>query len=117
MMKKMSILVLCLLVIISTVTAVQAADSKAVAAVPTLSYNGETAQCHVQIAAPGKAIYVRMELWYGSTLIDSWLKSGSSTVTLNETCGVQSGLTYTLIVSGSIGSETFSCAPVSKKCP
>ena len=115
-MKKTVILMLCLLMVIFIPINAQAA-SRAASVSPELAYTGETALCQVQVTAPGKAIYVQMELWYGSTRVCSWTKSGSSIVSINETCGVHSGLTYTLKVSGTVAGESFICDPVARKCP
>ena len=58
-----------------------------------------------------------MELWYGSTLVDSWSDSDSTCLTLAGTHSVVSGRTYTLTVSGTAGGIAFTGTPVSKTCP
>ncbi len=84
---------------------------------PTLAFSGTTALCEFKIVNVGKAISVTMELWNGTTLVDSWTKTGVSVVSLSEECAVVSGRTYTLKASGTVGNEAFTATPVSKRCP
>ena len=58
-----------------------------------------------------------MELWYGSTLVDSWSDSDSTCLTLAGTHSVVSGRTYTLTVSGTAGGVAFTGTPVSVNLP
>lgn len=83
----------------------------------TLSFNSSTAICTYRMTSPGKVINVNMELWRGAVLVDSWSKSGTHTVSLNESCVVTPGLTYTLKVSGTCGNDTISPSTITKTCP
>ncbi len=76
---------------------------------PRLTFTGTTANCYVKIMAMGKQISATMELWHGTTLVDSWSKSGTSPLVMNEThSGCVSGWTYTLKINGTIGGVAFS---------
>ena len=95
-------LVLCMLVSIPAFAA-----QKASMVEPSLSFTGTTANCSVSITALGKTISATMELWHGSTRLASWSDNGTSLLSLSETYPVVSGLSYTLKVSGTIGSAPF----------
>lgn len=84
---------------------------------PTLTFSGTTATCGVTVMDSGKAIDATMELWYGSTLVDSWSGAATSRLTLTGTHSVVSGRTYTLTVSGTVGGIAFTGTPISKTCP
>ena len=83
---------------------------------PTLSFSGTTANCSVTIRAKGKAIDATLELWQGSTMVASWHKTGTSSVTISETYNCTSGVTYTLTVTGTIGGQTIIAIPVTGNC-
>ena len=93
-----------------------ATESRALRVEPTLSFDGTTANCKVTLTAVGKRIEATLELWYGSTLVDSWTASASTRLVINETCAVVRGRTYTLKVSGTIGGEAFEGTPISGTC-
>ena len=84
--------------------------------VPELSFTGTTANCSVSIKDRGKYINATLELWQGSTMVDSWSQSGYSSVTISGTHVCISGVTYTLKVSGTSGGVTISYTPVSGSC-
>ena len=63
-------------------------SSKVMAASPIvldLYFTGTTANCSVSIKSLGKAIDATLELWQGSTLVDSWHGTGISLVTISGT--------------------------------
>ena len=86
-------------------------------AIPTLSFNGTTANCNVRILASGLYIDATLSLYCGGTLIDSWSDSRYHRVDLSGTASVVSGNTYTLTVSGTAGGTPISSTPVTKTCP
>lgn len=96
------LLVLCMFVSIPVFAAQKASTVE-----PSLTFTGTTANCSVSITALGKTISATMELWHGSTRLTSWSDNGTSLLTLSETYPVFSGLSYTLKVSGTIGSMPF----------
>lgn len=115
MWKRAIILSLCLILIFAP--RAYAAEQRTTFYEPTLSFSGKTATCTYNLTNYGKKIDITMELWRGSTLIDSWHKTGTSVISLNETCTVTRGLTYTLKVTGTCGGEAISSTSVTKTCP
>lgn len=83
----------------------------------SLSFSGTTANCRVSIVEIGKEIDASLELWCGSTLVDSWSGSATSQLVITGTHSVVSGQTYTLKVNGTINEVAFSSAPITKTCP
>ena len=75
---------------------------------PSLTFSGTTASCYVKSTQRGKQITATMELWHGTTLVDSWSGTGTTSLTLNKTHnGCISGWTYTLKINGTIGGVAF----------
>lgn len=103
--------------ILFCVPTVQAAEPRITVNQPALQFSGTTALCEFSISNFGKSISVTLELWNGSTLVESWTQSGISVVTISENCTVVSGNTYTLVASGTCGGEVFSGVSVTRKCP
>ena len=93
-----------------------AAEPRAVQVTPVLTFDGTTATCKVSVTAVGKTIEATLELWCGSTLVNSWTASASTRLIISETCTVVKGQTYTLKVSGTIGGEAFQGTPISSTC-
>lgn len=115
MWKRTILVALCLIMLLPIQT--HAVEQRAAVNQPTLTFSGTTALCEFRITDLGKNIQVTMELWNGSTLVDSWGKSGTHTVALSESCTVTRGQTYTLKVSGTIGGVGFNSVSITKKCP
>ena len=115
MSKKRLLVLLVVVVFIFSSCPVYAATKATVTS--KLSFNGTTATCYVSAYDYGKYIDITLELWHGSTLVDSWSKTGTTSVRINENCNVTSGYTYTLIVTGTIGGASINCTPVTKTCP
>ncbi|MDO4812839.1 MAG: hypothetical protein Q3995_04890 [Eubacteriales bacterium] len=114
-MKKRLISLLFVFVMVMSLTANAAIQATQVR--PTLSFSGTKATCEVTVVDSGKSIDATMELWCGSTLVDSWSGSSSSLLTLTGDHDVVSGCTYTLTVSGTVNGVAFTGTPVSKTCP
>ena len=116
-MKRSLVAVVLILVMLGSVGfGANAAETRAVQATPELTFDGTTANCKVTLMAVGKRIEATLELWYGSTLVDSWTASAPTRLVINETCTVIRGRTYTLKVSGTVGGEAFEGTPVSGTC-
>lgn len=114
MWKRAILLIVCFLLVCTTV--VYAAEPR-IAAVPKLSFSGRTATCICNVSEAGKTLQVTMELWDGSSLIDSWYKTGTSKVMMNETSSVTRGHAYTLSVSVMINGVSYGPYSITKKCP
>ena len=93
------------------------AHVKATTVVPLLSFNSNTANCSVTVTEIGKNIDITLALKYGNTVVDSWTKTGKSTVTISESTAVVSGRTYTLEASGTINGSAINSIPVTATCP
>ena len=70
-MKKWVIPLLLILSLTLTIS-VHALEPKISLVTPKLSFDGTTANCEVSINELGKEINATLELWCGSTLMDSW---------------------------------------------
>ena len=116
MTRRIMPILLCLIIFACCTTA-HAVEARAAGGNATLNFEDGSAICTFNIYSPGISINVKLELLRGSVLIDSWSKSGTHTVSLNESCCVTPGFTYTLKVSGTCGSDTISPTTITKTCP
>lgn len=82
----------------------------------SLTFNGTTATCSTTLSDYGKEIDVELQLWQGSTLVASWPASGTSKISVEGTCQVTKGQTYSLVVTGTAGSSDFSITLATKTC-
>ena len=115
MKKIISILLIC--IVLFMCSAYASAEGGLRNATVSLSFKGETAYCECLVREAGKSITVSMKLYEGSSLIASWSGSGTSIVSMSKTAAVQSGHTYTLKVSGTIGGNAFTASDITRKCP
>lgn len=116
-MKKVSLILATIMLIMALASAVNAAELRAIMPTPSLSFSGTTAQCRVSFTDFGSSIVLTLSLWNGNKLVDSWTKTGTSYVAINENCQVISGTTYTLKVTGTCGNATIPTTSVTKTCP
>lgn len=112
-MKRIITLLVLGIFLFGSVTA-YAAESRAVVARPSLSFDGTTAICQVSLISSG-SIDITLSLWQGNTLVKEWNEKGSNMVAMYETCSVTKGKSYSLTVSGTAGGETVS-GSVSGRC-
>ena len=86
---------------------------------PTLSFHGGEAECYVVCRGENASdrIEATLTLYQGSRVIDSWSKSGRESVTISETCDVESGVTYRLAVEWSVNDVDQLTVGVTKTCP
>lgn len=112
-MKKVITLTIILILLFSTM--VYAATNAV--GTPVLSFSGTTATCRITVIQSGNPINVTLSLYQGSTLVDSWSKSGTGTVKIKETTTVNHGGTYRLEASGTINGVPFTASPVTGTCP
>lgn len=103
------------LVLVMTMTA-HAAPARAPRPNGSLIFNGTTATCSTTLSDFGKEIDVELQLWQGSTLVASWPASGTSKVSVEGTCRVTKGQTYSLVVTGTAGNSDFSITLATKTC-
>ena len=103
------------LVLVMTMTA-HAAPARAPRPNGSLTFNGTTATCSTTLSDYGKEIDVELQLWRGSTLVASWPASGTSKISVEGTCQVTKGQTYSLVVTGTAGSSDFSITLATKTC-
>lgn len=115
-MEKRVLLIFLSIALLACCTTAYATEARSASGQANLTFDDATAICTYSISSPGKVICVNMELWHGSVLVDSWNKTGTHAVSLNESCPVTRGLTYTLKVSGTCGGETISPTSVTKTC-
>ena len=74
---------------------------------PSMRVVGSTVYCSAIVTYSGQYIDATLELYQGSTLVDSWNKTGTSYVSFNEPESFTSGLSYTLTISGTVGGVAF----------
>ena len=106
MLRKYVALCVCILLLGSL--SVNAIEIQSYMVSPSLSFTGTTANCKVAVNGMGKPIAVTMQLWRGDEIISSWTKSGTSSVTISESCAVRGGSVYQLKVSGTVGNNAIS---------
>jgi type 1 fimbria pilin len=111
---KRTIAILVLLVLLCSASAYAATTA---VGKPSLSFSGTTASCSITVTQSGKPIDVTLELYQGSTLVDSWSKSGTSRVKVSGSASVTSGLSYRLEAYGTINGVPFTATPVTRTCP
>ena len=115
-MRKRVIVLLLSAVMLCSITA-YAVETKSDLNSPELAFDGTTAICEFKHSSLGDTITVTMKLWQGDTLVDSWTQTGTSRVSMSETCQVSRLKMYTLEVSGTCGGVAFGPVSVSKRCP
>lgn len=114
---KRRILPLCFLVTFLLCTSAGAIETRVAKPYSSLSFSGTTATCVLDVTAQkGEKVTGTMELWQGSTLIESWTESNTGYLFMEETQRVSKGKTYTLKAYGTIGGEPFSVTPTTKTC-
>ena len=91
-----------------------AAESRAIAARPSLSFDGTTAICKVSLISSGR-IDITLSLWQENTLVKQWTENGTTMIAMYETCSVTKGKSYRLTVSGTADGEIVS-GSVSARC-
>ena len=105
--KLLAILTLSALVLAMTISAF-AAERRAPSISVRLAFDGTTAECTAIITSVGDEIDATMQLKRGSTVLKTWTGDGTNVVNLYGEHGVTKGVTYTLVVSGTIDGVPFS---------
>lgn len=88
-----------------------------VVAAGSLTFNGTTAICSGSVSDLGKWIVATMTLSHNGSTVGSWSGSDWTNVTLNGSCPVTKGWTYTLVISGTVDGVPFSTTPYTATCP
>ena len=75
--------------------------------VPTLTISGTTAYCSVDyFGQSNDSISVTLKLKRGLSTVASWSDSGTRLVSIDESCTVQTGKTYTLVMTATVNGVT-----------
>lgn len=125
-MKKIVSLLLALLLVFAIIPADIAADQdttvdndyplRVTVATGSLTFSGTTAYCSGSVDDLNKSIVATMTLSHGGSTVASWSRSGTSYVDFYGTCTVVKGLSYTLVISGTVDGVPFSTTPITKTC-
>lgn len=96
-----------------------AVELRAARYIPSLSFNGNTATCSASCQANNlkDEIEATLTLYQGEEYVDSWSDSGTFSVFISESCKVESGKTYRLVLEYSINGESKRPVSVSATCP
>lgn len=96
-----------------------AATPYALKAQPYLSFDGTTARCSVTFTGDDSTdeAYLSLTLYQGNTFVNSWSASGTDRVRISETCRVESGKTYRLVLTWFVNGKTKPSLSTTKTCP
>lgn len=110
--------ILCVLIVISIGERAYASGPRRVPATGlSLTFSGGQAHGSASVISANQSINATMTLKRGSTLIGSVSGSGTSVLSLSGDWNVESGKTYTLYLSGTIGGVPFEASPVTRTAP
>ena len=110
--------VLCSLIIISIGgKAFAAGPRRAPVSSLSLTFSGGQAHGSASVISANQSINATMTLKRGTTVIGSASGSGTSVLSLSGDWNVESGKTYTLYLSGTIGGVPFEASPVTRTAP
>lgn len=117
-MKKVALIMVLLLVLLIPVSAA-ASVARMPQSFPSLSFSGTTANCSLTILADdgSASINATVQLWQGSTCLQTWYASGTGRLTFSGTQSVTSGVQYKLTVSATVNGSSLSVPTVTKTCP
>lgn len=115
-MKKRVYITVFLLLMVLTVPA--QALKQHIVVLPSLSFTGETATCKVIIGVESTKdnISAKVELWQGSSFVESWTVSSTGTLIFEETAQVTKGKTYTLTVTYTVNDGSQQSISTSGTC-
>lgn len=84
-----------------------------------MDFNGTTATCSVFFKADSTKdkAEATLTLYQGNTYVDSWTDSGTGRVFISESCEVESGKSYRLVLTYSINGVAKPAKAVSGTCP
>lgn len=116
---KKRILGLVIPVLLVLTLSAQAAESRILKNIPSLSFNGSTAICTVTCTGNNTKdkVSATLTLYQGGVYVDSWSDSGTGMVFISESCEVESGKSYKLVLTYSINGIAKPSQSDSKTCP
>ena len=81
-----------------------------------LSFSNNAAICKCEISADSSSDWISatMELWRGTTMLNSWSTSGAESISMDETESVTRYQTYRLVINYSVNGITQSPVETSK---
>ena len=106
-MKKRVVAMVLVLLFALSMTA-YAAEPRVAKVIPSLTFDGTTANCEVTVSDFGAEIEVTLTLYRGLSRLGYWSASGTSYVLINEEHEVRNGLEYRLVATGTIDGVAFS---------
>lgn len=97
----------------------QALEPRAVKVEPVLDFNGTTATCSVSFKADSATdkVAATLTLYQSNTYVDSWTDSGTGRVFISESCKVESGKSYRLVLTYTINGAAQPAKAVTGTCP
>ena len=114
---KMTLAIVLILLMLFSTTAFASSSVMQIcrdAGIPRLSGLGGVASCKATVSSPGNSIDATLELYQGTSLVNSWHKTGNGYVSFSETANYTSGLSYTLVISGTIDGVEFTPQSITK---
>ena len=116
-MKKRALVILVALALILAIPA-NAAQGRTANVIPGLSFSGTTATCTVLVSGDYSTdeIFLVVELWQESSVVDTWNEEGEGYINFSETAKVSKDKSYTLKVYPVINGQELSMASITKTC-
>lgn len=106
-----------ILVVALLCVSVHAATPRSVSIVPTLTFSGTTANCHVLASGDSDdEIVIKATLWYGVQCIGRWSTSGTGYASTSGTAAVESGKQYKLTADVTVNGIKQSPVSQTKVC-
>ena len=117
-MRRCRLALVTLLVCILFTVSAQAIEPRAVRGIPSLVFNGTTAQCSALCngGSSSDTVEATLTLYQGTTYIDSWSDSGKDSLSFSGSCKVERGKTYKLVLSYSINGVEKPSVTVTNTC-
>lgn len=117
-MKKRVFALTALLALVLAVSA-QALEPRVRTPVPSLSFSGTTANCYVDYlsGSSSDSVSLTLTLYQGKTFVDCWRASGTGSAVVSGSCGVESGKSYTLTLTGIVNGSAIQASSTTRTCP
>ena len=114
-----SVLALAVPLLMLLTLSAQALEPKIPRADPALDFNGTTAVCSAVCRADSTTdkVAATLTLYQGNTYVASWDDSGTGRVSISESCKVERGKSYRLVLTYSINGTTKPAEATTGTCP